>query len=107
MVIGKKVFLMTKIDGRSKKEALRQLDQSLNRLQVEHIDLVQHHEMIRFEDPHRIFDEDGANQALVEAKAAGKIRFIGFTGHKDPHIICTHWQWPKNMALSLTRCKCR
>lgn len=81
-----RVFLMTKIDGRTKKEAARQLDESLKRLQVEMIDLVQHHEILRFEDPHRIFDEEGANQALVEARAAGKIRYIGFTGHKDPQI---------------------
>jgi predicted aldo/keto reductase-like oxidoreductase len=81
-----KVFLMTKIDGRSKKEAARQLDESLRRLQTDHIDLVQHHEVIRFEDPHRIFDAEGANAALVEARAAGKIRYIGFTGHKDPRI---------------------
>lgn len=82
----KRVFLMTKIDGRSKKEAARQLDQSLKRLGTDRIDLVQHHEVIRFEDPHRIFDEEGANAALLEARQAGKLRFIGFTGHKDPHI---------------------
>jgi aryl-alcohol dehydrogenase-like predicted oxidoreductase len=81
-----RVFLMTKIDGRSKKEAARQLDQSLKRLGTDRIDLVQHHEVIRFEDPHRIFDEEGANAALLEARQAGKLRFIGFTGHKDPHI---------------------
>jgi aryl-alcohol dehydrogenase-like predicted oxidoreductase len=81
-----KVFLMTKIDGRSKEEATRQLDESLSRLQTDHIDLVQHHEVIRFEDPHRMFDEEGANAALIEARRTGKIRFIGFTGHKDPHI---------------------
>lgn len=81
-----KAFLMTKIDGRSKKEAARQLDESLQRLGVDRIDLVQHHEIIRFEDPHRIFDEEGANAALVEAREAGKIRYIGFTGHKDPRI---------------------
>jgi predicted aldo/keto reductase-like oxidoreductase len=81
-----KVFLMTKIDGRSKQAAARQLEQSLRRLRTECIDLVQHHEVLRFEDPHRIFDEEGANAALVEARAAGKIRFIGFTGHKDPRI---------------------
>ena len=81
-----KVFLMTKIDGRSKKEATRQLDESLKRLKVDMIDLVQHHEIIRFEDPHRIFDEDGAHAALVEARQAGKLKYIGFTGHKDPHI---------------------
>jgi len=56
-----KVFLMTKIDGRSKQEAARQLDESLQRLQVDCIDLVQHHEIIRYEDPHRVFDEEGAN----------------------------------------------
>jgi len=81
-----KVFLMTKIDGRSKKEATRQLNESLRRLQTDRIDLVQHHEVIRFEDPHRIFDAEGANAALVEARTAGKIRYIGFTGHKDPRI---------------------
>lgn len=81
-----KVFLMTKIDGRSKKEAAKQLDESLQRLQVDCIDLVQHHEVIRYEDPHRIFDQEGANAALIEAREAGKIRYIGFTGHKDPHI---------------------
>ena len=81
-----KVFLMTKIDGRSKEEATRQLDESLRRLQTDRIDLVQHHEVIRFEDPHRIFDDEGANAALIEARRGGKIRYIGFTGHKDPHI---------------------
>ena len=81
-----KVFLMTKIDGRSKREATRQLDESLRRLQTDRIDLVQHHEVIRFEDPHRIFDADGANAALIEARTAGKLRYIGFTGHKDPRI---------------------
>jgi aryl-alcohol dehydrogenase-like predicted oxidoreductase len=81
-----KVFLMTKIDGRSRKEAERQLEESLRRLQVDYIDLVQHHEVLRYEDPHRIFDEEGANAALVEARKAGKLRYIGFTGHKDPRI---------------------
>lgn len=81
-----RVFLMTKIDGRTKKDAAKQLDESLKRMQVDHIDLVQHHEILRYEDPHRIFDDEGANAALMEARDAGKIRFIGFTGHKDPHI---------------------
>jgi aryl-alcohol dehydrogenase-like predicted oxidoreductase len=81
-----RVFLMTKIDGRTKRDAAKQLDESLKRMQVDHIDLVQHHEILRYEDPHRIFDENGANAALVEARDAGKIRFIGFTGHKDPRI---------------------
>jgi aryl-alcohol dehydrogenase-like predicted oxidoreductase len=81
-----RAFLMTKIDGRTKEEAAKQLDESLKRMQVNHIDLVQHHEILRYEDPHRIFDEQGANAALIEARDAGKIRFIGFTGHKDPRI---------------------
>jgi aryl-alcohol dehydrogenase-like predicted oxidoreductase len=79
-------FVMTKIDGRSKKEAARQLDESLRRLGVDYIDLVQHHEIIRFDDPHRIFHEQGANAALLKAREAGKLRYIGFTGHKDPRI---------------------
>lgn len=81
-----KVFLMTKIDGRTKEVAARQIETCLERLQTDHIDLVQHHEIIRFDDPNRIFAKGGANEALLEAKKAGKIRFIGFTGHKDPHI---------------------
>lgn len=81
-----KAFVMTKIDGRSKREAARQLNESLKRLQVDCIDLVQHHEILRYEDPHRIFDDEGANAALVQARAAGKIRYIGFTGHKDPRV---------------------
>lgn len=81
-----RAFLMTKIDGRSKSEASRQLNESLRRLRTDCIDLVQHHEVLRFEDPHRIFDPEGANAALVDAQRAGKLRFIGFTGHKDPRI---------------------
>jgi aryl-alcohol dehydrogenase-like predicted oxidoreductase len=81
-----RAFLMTKIDGRTKQEASKQLDESLRRLRVDCIDLVQHHEVIRYEDPHRIFDGQGANAALLEAREAGKLRYIGFTGHKDPHI---------------------
>ena len=81
-----RVFLMTKIDARTKKDAAKQLDESLRRLQTDHIDLVQHHEILRYEDPHRIFDDEGANAALFDARNAGKIRFIGFTGHKDPRI---------------------
>jgi len=81
-----KVFLMTKIDGRSYDAATKQLDDSLRRLRTDRIDLIQHHEIIRYEDPHRVFHDDGANRALVDARKAGKIRFIGFTGHKDPRI---------------------
>ncbi len=81
-----KVFLMTKIDGRTRQSATKQLDEWLRRLQTDRIDLMQHHEIIRMEDPDRIFGENGANDALLEAKKAGKIRYIGFTGHKDPLV---------------------
>jgi aryl-alcohol dehydrogenase-like predicted oxidoreductase len=81
-----KVFLMTKIDGRTRKEAARQIDQCLERLQTDHLDLLQHHEIIRLEDPDRIFAEGGAQEAVLAAQKAGKIRFIGFTGHKDPLV---------------------
>ena len=81
-----KVFLMTKIDGRTKSEYNKQLEQSLGRLQTDVIDLVQFHEVIRMEDPDRIFATDGALEAAVAARQAGKIRYIGFTGHKDPAV---------------------
>ncbi len=82
----KRAFLMTKIDGRTKEEAAKQIDQSLDRLQTDHVDLLQFHEIIRYEDPDRIFAEGGAIEAFLDAKKAGKTRYIGFTGHKDPHI---------------------
>ena len=82
----KKVFLMTKIDGRTRKAAAEQIDQCLRRLGTDVIDLLQHHEMIRLEDPDRIFAEGGAQEAVLAAKKAGKVRFIGFTGHKDPLV---------------------
>jgi aryl-alcohol dehydrogenase-like predicted oxidoreductase len=81
-----KVFLMTKIDGRIKELAAKQIDESLQRFQTDRIDLLQHHEVIRLEDPDRIFSEGGAMEAVVAAQKAGKIRFIGFTGHKDPMV---------------------
>src|SRR5215468_7753886 len=81
-----KIFLMTKIDGRTKKAAAEQIDESLKRLQTDVIDLLQHHEIIRMEDPDRIFAEGGAQEAVLAAKKAGKVRFIGFTGHKDPQV---------------------
>ena len=81
-----KVFLMTKIDGRRRATALKQLNDSLKRLQADHLDLVQIHEVIRMEDPDRVFAPDGAIEALVAARALGKVRWIGFTGHKDPMI---------------------
>ncbi len=81
-----KVFLMTKIDGRTKAVAMQQIDDSLRDLQVDRIDLVQHHEVLRYEDPDRIFAPGGSMEAMVEAQKAGKIRYIGFTGHKHPQI---------------------
>ena len=81
-----KVFLMTKLDARTAEDYNKQLEQSLGRLNTEMIDLVQFHEIIRFEDPDRIFADNGAIHAAMAAKAAGKIRYIGFTGHKDPQI---------------------
>jgi aryl-alcohol dehydrogenase-like predicted oxidoreductase len=82
----RRVFLMTKIDGRTADAATAQLEQSLERLDTETIDLVQVHEVIRMDDPDRVFAPGGAMEALVAARTAGKIRFIGFTGHKDPSI---------------------
>src|ERR1700683_2467948 len=81
-----RVFLMTKIDGRTRKAANEQLEESLRRLQTAHIDLLQFHEVIRMEDPERIFAPGNGMEAVVEAQKAGKVRFIGFTGHKSPDI---------------------
>jgi predicted aldo/keto reductase-like oxidoreductase len=81
-----KVFLMTKIDGRTKTSCSQQIDESLQRLQTDHVDLMQFHEVIRLEDPDRIFAEGGAMEAMLEARRAGKVRFVGFTGHKDPYV---------------------
>ena len=81
-----KVFLMTKFDGRTKESTARQIDESLQRLQTDHIDLMQFHENIRLEDPDRFFAAGGPLEALEQARQAGKIRFIGFTGHKDPIV---------------------
>src|SRR5271163_1283160 len=81
-----KVFLMTKMDGRTKEAYNLQLEQSLGRLQTDVVDLVQFHEVIRMEDPDRIFAPGGALEAAVAAREAGKIRYIGFTDHKDPAV---------------------
>ncbi len=81
-----RVFLMTKNDGRTGEEFNKQLEESLKRLQTDHVDLIQFHEIIRYEDPDRIFANGGAAEAALAAKKAGKTRYIGFTGHKDPHI---------------------
>jgi predicted aldo/keto reductase-like oxidoreductase len=81
-----RVFLMTKIDGRTKSEAAKQIEQSLGRLQTDVIDLIQFHECIRLDDPDRIFSPGGALEAVEAARQAGKVRYVGFTGHKDPVV---------------------
>ena len=81
-----KVFLMTKFDGRTRESTARQIHESLKRLRTDTIDLIQYHENIRLEDPDRFFASGGPLEALVEALKAGKIRYIGFTGHKDPLV---------------------
>jgi predicted aldo/keto reductase-like oxidoreductase len=81
-----KAFLMTKIDGRTKQAAALQIDESLSRLQTDHVDLMQFHEVIRLEDPDRIFASGGAMESMLAAKRAGKVRYVGFTGHKDPFV---------------------
>jgi predicted aldo/keto reductase-like oxidoreductase len=81
-----KAFLMSKIDGRTKAAAASQINESLRRLQTDRIDLLQFHEVIRDTDPDRIFAAGGALEAVLEGQKAGKIRYIGFTGHKSPDI---------------------
>jgi aryl-alcohol dehydrogenase-like predicted oxidoreductase len=81
-----KAFLMTKIDGQTKQAAAQQLEESLRRLQTDHIDLLQFHEVIRDTDPARIFGPGGGMEAILEARKQGKVRYIGFTGHKSPDI---------------------
>ncbi len=81
-----KVFLMTKVCGRTAKEAQSNLEDSLKRLKTDRIDLWQFHEMVYDSDPDWVFEEDGAIQAGLKAVKDGKVRFLGFTGHKDPII---------------------
>jgi predicted aldo/keto reductase-like oxidoreductase len=81
-----KVFLMTKCCGRTAKDAQSNLEDSLRRLQTDHLDLWQFHEIVYDNDPDWIFDKGGAIEYAVKAKEQGKIRFLGFTGHKDPAI---------------------
>ena len=96
-----KAFLMTKIDGQTRKAASQQLDESLRRLQTDHIDLLQFHEVIREKDPDRIFAPGGSFEAIVEAKKQGKVRYIGFTGHKNPdiHLKMLHTAFAHNFTF--------
>jgi aryl-alcohol dehydrogenase-like predicted oxidoreductase len=81
-----KAFLMTKFDGRTATSAMAQLDESLRRLQTDYVDLLQVHEVIRMDDPERVFALGGAIEAVLRARERGKLRYVGFTGHKSPHI---------------------
>ena len=100
----RKAFLMSKIDGRTKAAAASQINESLRRLQTDRIDLLQFHEVIRDTDPDRIFAEGGAMEAVLEAQKAGKIRFIGFTGHKSPDI---HLQMLATAVKARFHIRCR
>lgn len=82
----KRVFLMSKIDGQTRDSAAKQIDDSLKRLQTDTVDLMQFHEIIRPHDPDRVFGKNGSMEAMLAAQKAGKVRYIGFTGHKDPEI---------------------
>ncbi len=81
-----RTFLMTKIDGRTAKAATAQIEESLRRLRTDHLDLLQFHEIIRMGDPERVFADGGALEAVLKAREQGKLRYIGFTGHKSPAI---------------------
>jgi len=96
-----KAFLMTKIDGRDKNTAAQQMEQSLKRLQTDHIDLLQFHEVIRLSDPEKIFGPGGGMEAALAARKAGKIRYIGFTGHKNPevHLKMLHTAFARNFTF--------
>ncbi len=84
----RQVILMTKVctHGRDKKVAMQQLEESLVRLRTDYLDVWQIHEVVYDDDPDKIFAPGGAIEALDEAKKQGKVRFVGFTGHKDPDI---------------------
>lgn len=81
-----KAFLMTKIDGRTGEASRKQIEDSLRRLKTDHIDLLQIHEVIRMGDPEQAFEKGNVMDVLQQARKDGKIRFIGFTGHKSPEI---------------------
>ena len=97
-----KAFLMTKIDGRTKKGSAKQIDECLRRLQTDHVDLLQFHEVIRDTDPDQIFAPGGGMEAVVEAREKGKVRYIGFTGHKSPdiHLKMLETAFAQNFTLN-------
>jgi aryl-alcohol dehydrogenase-like predicted oxidoreductase len=104
-----KVILMTKVctHGRSKQVALQQLEQSLTRLRTDHLDVWQIHEVVYYNDPERIFRPDGVIEALEQAKKDGKVRFVGFTGHKDPaiHLSMLSYNYPfDTVQMPLNAC---
>src|SRR5258708_227996 len=82
----KKAFLMTKIDGQTKKAAAAQIDESLQRLQTDHIDLLQFHEVIRMTDPQHIFAPGGGMDAALEARKPRTLRSLPFTRHHNPTV---------------------
>jgi uncharacterized protein len=104
----KEVFLMTKLctHGRGKREAMRQLEQSLKRLKTDFLDLWQIHECVYYNDPERHFARDGAVDALDQAKRDGKVRYVGFTGHKDPaiHLEMLSHDYPFDACLMPLNC---
>ena len=94
-----KVFLMTKVDGRTK-AAAKQMDESLKRLQADHVDLMQFHEVIPMEVADRFFAEGGAVEAFVDVRHAGKIQYIGFKGGtRTRRCICGCWTWRGRWAF--------
>lgn len=100
-----KAFLMTKFDGRTKQAASQQLEDSLRRLGTDHVDLWQFHENIRLDDPDRFFAEGGALEAVQAAKQAGKIRYVGFTGHKDPLVHLRMLEVAKQHGFHFDSCQ--
>ena len=103
----KKAFLMTKIDGQTKQAATQQLEESLRRLQTDHVDLLQFHEVIRETDPARIMGPGGSLEAILEAKKQGKVRYIGFTGHKSPDIHLKMLETAFAHDFTFDTCRCR
>jgi len=101
-----RVFVMTKFDGRTKGSALQQLDESLQGLQVDHVDLWQFHENIRLEDPDRFFANGGAAEAMLEAKKAGKSATWDLPAIKTRLFTSACWSWPTSTTFNLTQCRC-